>query len=744
MKKSVIKKSIKNQNLKFLMMALIGLVVLLAFVSSSTWFKGFFDFEEEGSKLKGELYNLAGKESNLVAYYDFEGDANDASGNGRDGTNMGEVTFVGGKIGQAGEFDGSNYIDLGNDNAFKLQDHTISMWVKKNVNGQYLAFVGLHVQSSKPDLSGVILRFDNTNHLRYLLAKEDFIKDFWKEINTDETFTTNNWTHVAITKDGENLKLWVNGIKSKEKTVSSKIDFSTWDSKKTTIGAYWSDSDGMIARFSGLMDEVKIWNVALNASEIIEEYDRGAVVLCTEDWNCSVWSDCINDEQTRTCRDNNTCGTEVNKSNETQPCDSPCTENWICEEWSDCNMANEQIRTCRDDNTCGTTENKSELVQPCEFDGLISYYDFEGDAKDSENNNDGITRGNPTISATNLLLDGDGDYIEVSDASDHPFDLINNVTISLWFKANALTSGKSFLIHKGDEYHSTYSLWLDSGTNKLIFSSGEGYGTGYSSKEVSSTTPLVPNKWYHFTAIMNRAAGELKLYLNGVYKTKITTLSLAEAYSVDTPLYIGTSPESNTNSFNGFIDEVKIWNYVLNDQQIEDEYAFESSTYNPIDCTTDSNCSDSSACTINTCDSSLFTCNIIFNDAHCDDGLFCNGNETCASSGCINGSTNFISDGVRCSKDICDEVNNSIKHTPNNTYCADNFTCTEDICDINTSSNDGCLHKVNNSLCDSPEVCSISKGCFSSSCTGCEACEGTGSACTYNKCHSQCEIGSYC
>ena len=50
----------------------------------------------------------------LVAYYPLNGDANDYSGNELNGTPT-NVSWVDGKVGQAGEFTGSNsWIDLGN------------------------------------------------------------------------------------------------------------------------------------------------------------------------------------------------------------------------------------------------------------------------------------------------------------------------------------------------------------------------------------------------------------------------------------------------------------------------------------------------------------------------------------------------------------------------------------------------------------------------------------------------------
>jgi len=42
--------------------------------------------------------------------------------------------------------------------------------------------------------------------------------------------------------------------------------------------------------------------------------------ICIEDWQCKAWSDCIENQKTRSCTDLNNCGTTNNKPEETKSC----------------------------------------------------------------------------------------------------------------------------------------------------------------------------------------------------------------------------------------------------------------------------------------------------------------------------------------------------------------------------------------------------------------------------------------
>lgn len=81
---------------------------------------------------------------------------------------------------------------------------------------------------------------------------------------------------------------------------------------------------------------------------------------------------------------------------------------------------------------------------------------------------------------------------------------------------------------------------------------------------------------------------------------------------------------------------------------------------------------DGIPCTDDTCDEDLDRVLNIPNHGSCANGLFCDGNETChVLRGCEPGTPPLIDDGVGCTDDACDDVNDRIVHQPNDGMCPD-------------------------------------------------------------------------
>ena len=103
-------------------------------------------------------------------------------------------------------------------------------------------------------------------------------------------------------------------------------------------------------------------------------------------------------------------------------------------------------------------------------------------------------------------------------------------------------------------------------------------------------------------------------------------------------------------------------------------------------------CTDATECFGGYCDESTGTCVSSCPSAtwgpsctacNCDDGLFCNGEETCDSElGCQAGVAPLVDDGVACTVDTCDESSDTVENAPSNALCDDSNACTADSCDV--------------------------------------------------------------
>ena len=95
---------------------------------------------------------------------------------------------------------------------------------------------------------------------------------------------------------------------------------------------------------------------------------------------------------------------------------------------------------------------------------------------------------------------------------------------------------------------------------------------------------------------------------------------------------------------------------------------------------------DSIGCTDDSCDEDNDVIVNAVNHGLCDNGAFCDGSETCdAALDCQAGIDPVASDGISCTADSCDEVNDVIVNAVDHGYCDDGNECTTDTCSAATS-----------------------------------------------------------
>jgi len=84
-------------------------------------------------------------------------------------------------------------------------------------------------------------------------------------------------------------------------------------------------------------------------------------------------------------------------------------------------------------------------------------------------------------------------------------------------------------------------------------------------------------------------------------------------------------------------------------------------------------CDDSNVCTDDACVAGV--CVFTNNTLPCNDGNFCTINDTCGGGTCSVTNPNLCSDGVDCTDDSCNEATDSCGHVANNTLCDDGLWC---------------------------------------------------------------------
>jgi uncharacterized repeat protein (TIGR01451 family) len=87
-------------------------------------------------------------------------------------------------------------------------------------------------------------------------------------------------------------------------------------------------------------------------------------------------------------------------------------------------------------------------------------------------------------------------------------------------------------------------------------------------------------------------------------------------------------------------------------------------------------CDDGVACTVDACDEAADACDHAPDDGFCDNGLYCDGAEVCdAALGCQTGLPVDCGDGVGCTVDACDEASDSCAHLPDHGLCDNGLFC---------------------------------------------------------------------
>ena len=207
----------------------------------------------------------------LVGWYRMQGDVNDHSGNGNNGSVVnGPLTAVADKWGNAGggygfTYASSQYVSLARNNALPIYSTTapysVAAWfysahfngVIYSEGGSSLSFQRFNLSTNTDGSFGVDIQLSNAT---YLLRSGTTV--------TATKAASNTWTHVVWTDNAGAAKMYVNGALDSTSFTYAPSAFSAANqcyiaasAKSTGLGSYQTAS----------MSDIRIYNRALSAAE---------------------------------------------------------------------------------------------------------------------------------------------------------------------------------------------------------------------------------------------------------------------------------------------------------------------------------------------------------------------------------------------------------------------------------------------------------------------------------------------
>ncbi|AFH47900.1 5'-Nucleotidase domain protein [Ignavibacterium album JCM 16511] len=429
------------------------------------------------------IFSQINPDSGLVAYFPFNGNANDETGNGYDGTINGNATLVPDRFNSSDKAftfpDQSSSISLANSTSLNLENgFTINAWIKYTLNNYTTVIVCKHVCGF---VNGFFFGIDSDGQIQLWLGQSG-----WSTVRTNQSFVEGQWYMVTASYDAttSTAKVYVNG----ELGGSGNVVYNNFSSNPISIGEVYLNNCGA-GFMDGAVDEVKIYNRALSDAEILEEY-------------------------------NNT------------------------------------------------------------YIDLVLFLPFNSNANDeSGNGNNGtingatLTQDRFGVPAKAYYFNGTGDFISIPD---NPNLFSDELTISWWYKLTEIPGPAAVVIG-----------WVDGGHRYQQFFSGgqlsylNGYNVGQPGVYFNPIYGLNDlNVWKNVVVTykkLSQTTSTTSIYVDGELK-QTDNHNLAMDYTPGPDFFIGKN--HNGNFFKGYLDDFRIYNRVLNDNEILALFT-DSSTYFP-------------------------------------------------------------------------------------------------------------------------------------------------------------------
>ncbi|MEQ8624034.1 MAG: LamG-like jellyroll fold domain-containing protein [Vicingaceae bacterium] len=227
----------------------------------------------------------------------------------------------------------------------------------------------------------------------------------------------------------------------------------------------------------------------------------------------------------------------------------------------------------------------STFPQPPQFrvsDSLKAHFIFDGDVLDYSGNNEDLN--NPSFPDYRIVSGSDSAYYFDGSSQLYSQNRFDNSTyietsISLWMRSSTMSISNQILIQGANL---GFGIFINSSSEVSAFFDPP------SSSSVSDTTNVLDNKWHHIVA--QNDGDTTFIYIDGDFKSKkYQPLGVGAGTSTNEKLYLGSS-NLNTRYYTGAINDLRIYNRILSQAEIDTLSTFSCNMVATISSSTDVTC----------------------------------------------------------------------------------------------------------------------------------------------------------
>jgi gliding motility-associated-like protein len=453
----------------------------------------------------------------LVGWWPFNGNANDESGNGNNGTVIG-ATLTNDRFGNtntAYAFNDNNneYIEVMESATINnCVEMSVSFWFIIDANNNYSHFVNkTDIPTGSPEPKQFVVALNDIGFYFYYDAINYFQSTIFPSLNEWHNFTV-SYNFSPTIGTGE-CKFYLDGIEIANFPSTSALNNTNFNMR---FGSY---ADLIINTISGKLDDIGIWNRALTECEIQDLYNAELNAPTVD----------LGDDQT-------IC------SGDDLELDAGAGYNYY--NWS-----------------------TGETTQTITVSAAGTYTATVGDST-------------AVVNQHSLEFDGD-DYIQGSaSGSSLDVSGNNTITMNAWIKPNANSNGGTIFSYWPNGLNGSvitncsypnvpvHQYMLKLGSNNTIYFLGSACNVNVNQFEQGEANVTVetlsPSEWHYVS--MTYDTQTIKLYIDGNLSYTHIVTGTFDQYNLG-EYYIGS--DNGTDRIEGHLDNINIWNTALSQSEIQ-------------------------------------------------------------------------------------------------------------------------------------------------------------------------------